>query len=485
MSTINAPASSVTSAHEMGMLLRTQMLAPLLGKEVDFDRRRLLRLLGMIAVLSLYEQLCEPLLRQLPGVPGRVLRLLLRGVRRAWQVCRTRRTGAAPLQERRARISYITESQHINELFDSVEWYINELLRDAPTEPRALVVFSRVGSSSNVAGGLPEGQSVDVSFQRWKIHVQLSAIVIDINADRTYKRKNRVLDLTVQVTPDETIDVLARFVHEAETQHRKHVANRGSERVVYRNTPKGEWERTMAKIRRVPDSVVLSPGMADEIFDDLDAFVRDEEWYSSHEVPYTRRFLFYGPPGTGKTSMIKAIATKYGRGLHFLLLSEVRSDTELFTLLESIDFRRTVLVIEDIDAASDVVQPREQQRHAETSDDNEPVQRLTLAGLLNAFDGAMLNKDGQIAVFTTNHPERLDPALIRAGRVDRKFCFALCDRTQARSLFVNFFGEECVGPAPLPHNWPVTGPKCPADVTGTLIQHRMNPEEAWRQLMSM
>eukprot|EP00980_Cylindrotheca_fusiformis_P020106 scaffold7176_cov134-Cylindrotheca_fusiformis.AAC.3 len=44
---------------------------------------------------------------------------------------------------------------------------------------------------------------------------------------------------------------------------------------------------------------------------------------------------------------------------------------------------------------------------------------LSLSGLLNVLDG-VVDTPGRIVIMTTNHPEMLDPALIRPGRVDKK-----------------------------------------------------------------
>eukprot|EP01066_Platyproteum_vivax_P016807 Platyproteum_vivax@DN7228_c0_g1_i1.p1 len=45
--------------------------------------------------------------------------------------------------------------------------------------------------------------------------------------------------------------------------------------------------------------------------------------------------------------------------------------------------------------------------------------RLTLSGLLNVLDG-VVDSPGRILVMTTNHPEKLDKALIRPGRINLK-----------------------------------------------------------------
>merc|ERR1711939_932024 len=45
--------------------------------------------------------------------------------------------------------------------------------------------------------------------------------------------------------------------------------------------------------------------------------------------------------------------------------------------------------------------------------------KLNLSGLLNVLDG-VVDTPERIVVMTTNHPEFLDPALIRPGRIDQK-----------------------------------------------------------------
>ena len=62
------------------------------------------------------------------------------------------------------------------------------------------------------------------------------------------------------------------------------------------------------------------------------------------------------------------------------------------------------------------------------------VQKLTLANLLEVLDGVM-EMDGRMLVITTNYPERLDKALIRPGRIDRKIEFPLPDEKTKRRIF--------------------------------------------------
>ena len=69
------------------------------------------------------------------------------------------------------------------------------------------------------------------------------------------------------------------------------------------------------------------------------------------------------------------------------------------------------------------------------------LNRLTLSGLLNAIDG-VTSTEGRIMFMTTNYVDRLDPALIRPGRVDVKTYIGYCDHSQLTKMFSKFYPEE-------------------------------------------
>ena len=64
---------------------------------------------------------------------------------------------------------------------------------------------------------------------------------------------------------------------------------------------------------------------------------------------------------------------------------------------------------------------------------------ITLSGFLNALDGVVASEE-RIIFMTTNHPEKLDPALIRPGRVDMKEYLGHATSYQAKEMFLRFYG---------------------------------------------
>jgi chaperone BCS1 len=70
-----------------------------------------------------------------------------------------------------------------------------------------------------------------------------------------------------------------------------------------------------------------------------------------------------------------------------------------------------------------------------------PPKRVTLSGLLNVIDGASAI-ESRLLIMTTNHPEKLDPALTRAGRCDSKFHLGYATKNSAERTFKRIFGAD-------------------------------------------
>ncbi|KAG2163503.1 hypothetical protein VTO58DRAFT_102407 [Aureobasidium pullulans] len=85
---------------------------------------------------------------------------------------------------------------------------------------------------------------------------------------------------------------------------------------------------------------------------------------------------------------------------------------------------------------------RNRKANTSTSDtENEPTSKISLSGLLNCIDGVATH-EGRILIMTTNHPEKLDPALIRAGRVDMQIAFTNATSSQIKSLFLRMYAVD-------------------------------------------
>lgn len=177
----------------------------------------------------------------------------------------------------------------------------------------------------------------------------------------------------------------------------------------------GNWWKKGGKLPIRPVSTVFTMNnQGQQIVRSIKEFEDRREWSLLRGLPHRLGILLDGPAGTGKSSLLHAIASETGRSLYYLNLGGVENDKELTDLVSSgRNWRRTLLVIEDFDATGAKVSRKE-----EDGEKGEGYKRgVTLSALLNVLDG-LIAPDGLVVVATTNHPERLDPALIREGRFD-------------------------------------------------------------------
>lgn len=183
------------------------------------------------------------------------------------------------------------------------------------------------------------------------------------------------------------------------------------------------WRLAERKPVRPASSLCLPDGVEDAIIADARRFVADRQWYRSVGVPHRRGYLLHGPPGNGKSSLAHALASELGRNVSVVNLGSFRGDDTMLACLGNAP-RGNVLVLEDIDAAYS----------GRKAQEGGP----TFSGLLNALDG-LVAQDGRIVVMTTNHIDRLDPALIRPGRADVHLFIANASHAQAVAMFLRFF----------------------------------------------
>lgn len=235
------------------------------------------------------------------------------------------------------------------------------------------------------------------------------------------------------------------------------------------------------------DTVVLERSVKDRLVNDLDVFMKSEKWYKTMGVSWARGLLLYGKPGCGKTSIVKALSHVHKMDLYYLALNEVQDDNELRILFESIP-PRSVLVLEDVDAmGKDIVKKRTEEPEVkveEPEDKSSASEKLlkllktssevTLSSFLNLLDG-VASVHGRITVMTTNHPEKLDPALLRPGRCDLKIHVRTCDEDSLRELYKIYFDTEIPqADLDLIKGYRLT----PADVTSVFLTNRLSPDLA-------
>lgn len=196
-----------------------------------------------------------------------------------------------------------------------------------------------------------------------------------------------------------------------------------------------------------------------DIVEDLLTFSRSRDFYGRIGKAWKRGYLLFGPPGTGKSTLVAAMANLLGYDVYDLELTAVKDNTELRKLLIETTCK-SVIVIEDIDCSLDLTGQRkgnkksdqctEEQKdleihndHNNSNNNNDSNSKVTLSGLLNFIDGLWSACGGErLIVFTTNYVEKLDPALIRRGRMDKYIELSYCSFEGFKVLANNYLGLE-------------------------------------------
>lgn len=169
------------------------------------------------------------------------------------------------------------------------------------------------------------------------------------------------------------------------------------------------------------EALVLPAGQKEAVVADVEQFFSCREEYARYGIPWKRGIVLIGPPGNGKTHMIKGLVNHINRPCLYVrsFKSEYQSPYANINAVFS-RARATapcILILEDLDSL---------------------VDDETRAFFLNELDGFASN-EGILTIATTNHPERLDPAIIdRPSRFDRKYGFELPGADERARYLITF-----------------------------------------------
>lgn len=231
----------------------------------------------------------------------------------------------------------------------------------------------------------------------------------------------------------------------------------------------------------------------DKLIKYIDDFENSKGKFSIVGFPKQLSILLYGVPGTGKTSLIKAISKMIKRNIVNIDLSRVTTISDFDKIMYDCTFRingqdinydydKIIYVIEDIDRMeSSVVLNNQDDNLTDNEYDNEHQQsssisditnivdnlintklvdnkirsrdnikknklinnndKLTLAYLLQVFDGVVESPDRMI-IITTNHPDKLDKTLMRPGRINMKLKLDYIKFKEAREMISHFVPND-------------------------------------------
>ena len=174
----------------------------------------------------------------------------------------------------------------------------------------------------------------------------------------------------------------------------------------------GYWDRSAALYKAMQaasfDDLVLANQLKEMIRKDFKRFLESRDSYERLGIAWRRGALMIGPPGNGKTHCVRALVKELG--VPCLYVQSLSHSHYTMEQLWQVVFDRArgltpcVLILEDLDSL--------------VNDQNRSF-------FLNQLDGFEQNH-GLMVLATTNHPDRIDDAIIdRPSRFDRKYHFDL------------------------------------------------------------
>lgn len=163
------------------------------------------------------------------------------------------------------------------------------------------------------------------------------------------------------------------------------------------------------------NNVILKPETKSTIVSGLLTWKKSVEWYKNNSLVHKIGILLYGDPGCGKSTIIRSIATIFDNAT--IIMPNINDIGE--SVRDIIEVRKNIdgvliVVLEDFDMLfynrADESLGIDMNSGSNSKKNNQNLAFQLLDGLYSTED--------TIYIATTNHIDRLDPAMIRHGRFD-------------------------------------------------------------------
>lgn len=186
------------------------------------------------------------------------------------------------------------------------------------------------------------------------------------------------------------------------------------------------------------DQVAGMDILKQQLRDDVINFLENPDLYKEYCVPMLNGLLLFGPPGCGKTYIAERFAEEVGYNFVLIKPSDLQSKyinatqeniSKLFK--EAEEKAPTIIFIDELDA---LVPNREGELHQ------------MLASAVNELLAQMTNcgERGILVIGATNRPEKIDPAILRTGRMDKAFYIPPPDKEARAAMFKIYLKDRPV-----------------------------------------
>lgn len=163
------------------------------------------------------------------------------------------------------------------------------------------------------------------------------------------------------------------------------------------------WQYGKATSGRLLNSLYLDEALKTRLKTLVTKFFEPETQsrYTKYGRLWKKVCLLFGPPGTGKSSIVRALAGEFRLNLYNLIVNKEMTSLDFSTLLGGVP-TKSIVLLEDVDGLFD---------------GRESTHNINISSMLNVLDGVN-TPEGILLILTTNRLHKLDPALVRPGRID-------------------------------------------------------------------
>jgi transitional endoplasmic reticulum ATPase len=174
------------------------------------------------------------------------------------------------------------------------------------------------------------------------------------------------------------------------------------------------------------------------LYTDVIRALSEKELYASYGITIPNGMLLYGPPGCGKTFIAQRFADEIGYNFVMIKPSDLKSKWVNATeenigklFKEAEENAPTIIFIDELDA---IVPSREGDlNQGAASAVNEVLAQMTNCG-----------ERGIFVIGATNRPEKIDAAILRAGRLDKTIYLSPPDKAARAEMFKLYLKDRPV-----------------------------------------